>query len=257
MTTPDSGPNTGSEQFGNNPAGNNPAGDNPTGYTPPPATGEQSAPQGYGQDQTQAYGQQQAQGQPDYGQQQAQGQQAYGQQPGYGQQAYGQQGYPGQPAYPAGYQPGYGASGPGRPGVATGAAIVAIVLGVIYGLWGALFLIGSAAVSDSGLSGGDVAFAWISSILLLGGAIIMFVGGIQLLGGSNGMTIKLGAAVTALAVIVFLIWSLISGDGNGIGTVIVVTIIGLIGPALVFSLSAGSAVTQWLQQKKAVSSAGY
>ncbi|PRZ31695.1 hypothetical protein CLV47_12731 [Antricoccus suffuscus] len=282
MTTPGSGPNTGSEQFGsnpagNNPTGNNPAGENPAGYTPPPATGEQGTPQGYGQDQTQAYGQQPAYGQPDYGQPQGQqpayGQQDYGQpqaygqpgygqsqgqQPAYGQQGYGQQGYPGQPVYPVGYQPGYGGpSGPQRPGVATGAAIVAIVLGVIYGLWGAIFLIGSAAVSDSGLSGGDVAFAWISSILLLAGAIIMFVGGIQLLSGSNGMTIKLGAAVTALAVVVFLIWSLISSNGNGIGTVIVVTIIGLIGPALVFSLSSGGAVTQWLQHKKAVSSAGY
>lgn len=277
MTTSDSGPNTGSEQFGSNPAGYNAPGENPAGFTPSPTTGAHNVPQGYGSDPSQAYGYDQQQGQqpaygqqhgygqqPPYGQQQGYGQQpaygqppAYGQQQGYGQQGYGQQGYPGQPVYPAGYQYGYGASGPQRPGMAIAGAIVAIVLGVIYGLWGALVLIFSAAVSDSGLSGGDVAFAWISSILLLAGAIIMFVGGIQLLSGSNSSTVKIGAIVTSLGLVINLIRSLVVTDGYAVGTTIVGTIIGLIGPGIVFGLASAGAVTQWLEHKKAVSSVGY
>ena len=266
-------PNTGSHQFENE----------PDPYTTPPSTGPQSTPPGYGQ---QDYGQQQSTppgyGQQDYGQRQG-AQQDYGQrqgaQPGYGQQDYGQRqgaqqdygqqgaqpnyGYQGQPAYPAqsypaGYpQPGYGAPSVKRPGAATGAAIVAIVLGVLFGLFAAIVLIGVAAGSELGAGGGVLAFGWIATLLLLAGSIIMFVGGIQLLGGSNIMTLKIGAGVTALAVVVWLIWALVTSGGTNIGTAIVLAIIGLIGPGLVIGLAMGAPVTQWMEKKKALAAAGY
>jgi hypothetical protein len=241
----------------------------PNNYGPP--TGGQPA-QPYGQQYPQSgqqpaqpqYGQQYPQSgthaaQPQYpqsGQQPAQPQYG-GQQPQqYGQQQYGQQ-Y-GQPQY-GGYPsaPGYGGmSSPKRPGVATGAAVLAIVISVIFGLLYAIALIALAGATEAGITGGagsNVALGWVTVLLGLVGSVLMFVGAIQLLSGTNILNIKIGAILLAASFLVSLINTLIAGGGS---TGIVTVIIFLIAPGLVLGLSLSPEIAKWSSRKKAYAAAG-
>jgi hypothetical protein len=162
------------------------------------------------------------QGQPPYGQppygphpygQQPQGESQYGQ-PTYPAPHYGQQPYPapqyGQPQYaPAPYgQPSYGPPaygsgwpqpqrtwphGPNRPGLATAAAVLAIVTGVLTVLGGLAFLLASLTED------GDLP-TWLLALGLPCG-VVLLVGGIRLL-GRRSAPLVLWSAVAAAAVLV-------------------------------------------------------
>ncbi len=116
----------------------------PPSYGPPPGSGQPGYPQqGYGQ---------QGYPQPGYGQPYG-----YGPPPGYPQQGYPQQGYPQQGYPPPGYGQPYGywpgrvpawPAGPGRPSVATAAAVLGFVTGGLTVLMTIGFLIGLSSGDD-------------------------------------------------------------------------------------------------------------
>lgn len=245
----------------------------PTGGQPAQATGpDTGATQSFGQ---QSYGQQSGQpgGQQPYGQQQG------GQQPGYPQQGYGQQqgsysqqgyGQPGQQVY--GQQPGYGqtyggyqaapaafGAPPGlrRPGVATGAAVTGIVIGVIWFFISSIALIGLGTVSEYQVNGGALALGWVAAIAYFIGSALMFVGGIMLLSGKNNRMIIIGCGLTIVGALVALINALVNAGGQATGANIVVTIIILLIAGVIIFLSLNSDVVKWLARKKAASAAGY
>lgn len=236
----------------------------PNNYGPP--SGQQPA-QPSGQQYPQS-GQQPAQPQygeqyPQSGQQYAQPQQQYGQpqqQYGQPQQQYGQpQQQYGQPAYGGGFPsaPGYGGpTAPKRPGVATGAAVLALVLSVIFGLIFAFALIALTSATEAGFTGGadgSLALGWASVIFGLIGSVIMFVGAIQLLSGTNVLMIKIGAALLVLSFLLSLINNLIAGGGS---TGVVTVVILLIAPGLVLGLSMSPEIAKWSAKKKAYAAAG-
>lgn len=231
----------------------------------PPTSGQYSA-------QPPASGQYPAQSQGDY--QQSGYQQAGYQQGGYSPAGYPQQGgYPGAPAaapyqggmpapaygyqYPAGYGVG-GPRPPARPGVATGAGVCGIVLGVGSFGYAATLLIGAAAASDSGADNthGFLAIAWICGILGVIAAVALFVGAIQMLSGSNAIVLRVGAALAIVAIWVLAIWAL--SEQSGAGTVISVSaIVGTIMPAVVLGLGLSPSISRWMSAKKAFKAAGY
>ncbi|PRZ31694.1 hypothetical protein CLV47_12730 [Antricoccus suffuscus] len=209
----------------------------------------------------------QYQGPPTSGQYPAQPQGGY-QQGGYQQGGYQQGGYPaapyqGAPApaygyqYPGGYGP-VGPRPPQRPGVATGAGVCGIVLGVGSFGYAAALLIGAAAASDSGADNtkGFLAIAWICGILGVIASVSLFVGAIQMLSGNNGIVLRLGAVAAIIAIWVLAIWAL--SVQTGAGTVITVSaVVGSIMPAVVLGLSLSSSVSKWMLAKKAFKAAGY
>ncbi len=190
----------------------------------PPAGPDQQVQQGYGQ---QPYGRpgyvQQPHGQPGHGQpygQQPHGQPGYGQpygQPGYGQQPYGQAGY-GQPGYgpPPGYgqpygygpPPGYGQpygygypgpvpawpAGPGRPGVATAAAVLGFVTGGLTALMTTGFLFGLSSGDDEGV----YLLTVLTGLLCAAGLI---TGAVRLLSRKSSDVLFLSALAAAVSLV--------------------------------------------------------
>ena len=168
------------------------------------------------------------------------------------------------PAYGYQYPGGYGAPGfggprpPQRPGVATGAGVCGIVLGVGSFGYAAALLIGAAAASDSGADNtqGFLAIAWICGILGVLASVALFVGAIQMLSGNNAIVLRLGAVAAIIAIWVLAIWAL--SVQTGVGTVITVSaIVGSIMPAVVLGLSLSSSISKWMMAKKAFKAAGY
>jgi uncharacterized membrane protein len=176
----------------------------PESYTGPPSYGP--PPPGYGQ---QGYGQQgypqpQGYGQP-YG---------YGPPPGYPPQGYPQQGYPQQGYPPPGYpppgypQPGYGQpygtwpgrapawpAGPGRPSVATAAAVLGFVTGGLTILMTIGFLVDLSA-------GDDEAVHLLTIVTGLICAPGLIAGGVQLLSRKSSDLLFFSALAAAISLVV-------------------------------------------------------
>ncbi|SDF68054.1 hypothetical protein SAMN05660485_03899 [Blastococcus fimeti] len=178
----------------------------PPSYGPPPGYGQQGYPQqGHGQ---QAYPQQ-GYGQPyGYGPPPGYPQQGYPQQ-GYPQQGYPQQGYP-PPGYPPpGYpQPGYGQpygywpgrvpawpAGPGRPSVATAAAVLGFVTGGLTVLMTIGFLFDLSA-------GDDEAVYWLIVVTGLLCAPGLIAGGVRLLARKSADLLFFSALAAAVSLAV-------------------------------------------------------
>lgn len=226
---------------------------------------------------TQPYGQQPGQpGQPGggypqggYPQTPGQGQpaQGYPQSPPYGQPA---QGYPqsppyGQPAQPYQQAPaGYGAMPPAppeyssgpipRPGTATTAAVLAFVQAGITLIPTVLFLAG--LFETGGAASGEAALGWAVVIFQLVGAVLLIVGGVQILGGKNRAMIAAGAAVE-LAVCVFWIIRVAAIDSQGLdvvnagkGVIIGFAIFFAIMPTISLVMALGGSTTQFLQSRR-------
>jgi hypothetical protein len=145
-----------------------------------------------------------------------QGQPGYGapQQPpaGYNPPGYGPAGYEPAPGYgpaPA-YSGGPAATGQ-RPGMVTAAAIVGIVWGGLGTLGGLLGLLGASALDDLGvrLSGLDM----ILGLLGIVAAVLLLVGGIQVLQGKAPKLLKYGAYAVAVLWALNVIAGLIQGYG--------------------------------------------
>lgn len=225
---------------------------------------------------TQPYGQQPGQpGQPGggypqggYPQTPGQGQpaQGYPQSPPYGQPA---QGYPQSPAYgtPAqGYPqaPGYGAMPPAppeyssgpipRPGTATTAAVLAFVQAGITLIPTVIFLAG--LFNATGAAAEDAALGWAVVIFQVLGAVLLIVGGVQILGGKNRAMIVAGAAVE-LAICVFWIIRVAAIDSQGLdvvdagkGVIIGIAIFFAIMPTISLVMALGGTTTQYLQSRR-------
>ncbi|MGY1833596.1 hypothetical protein ACI79P_00615 [Blastococcus sp. SYSU DS0510] len=159
------------------PQGGSPQGQ--PGWGPPPG---QQPGQGYGQQPGQGYGQQPA---PQYGQ-------GYGQQPG---------GYPSAP-------PGYGqAPGGQRPGQVTAAAVIGVIIGGLGTLGGllTLFAIGALFEIDALLG--------ILALLSFAAAVVLLLGGIQVLRGQDPKLLLLGSYASIALQLLYLLWSLVQEEG--------------------------------------------
>ncbi|MGY1702091.1 hypothetical protein [Geodermatophilus sp. SYSU D00766] len=152
-----------------------------------------------------------APGQP-YGQQ-PYGQQPYGQQP-YGQQAYGQQAY-GQQPYGQAAAPYGGFGGPSpsggpagqRPGQVTAAAVIGVVIGGLGSLFGLLALLGIGLLfALSPLLG-------LVTLLAIATAVVVLVGGIQVLTGKGPRLLLLGSYASVGIQLLTLVVSLAVGGG--------------------------------------------
>jgi hypothetical protein len=217
-----------------------PQGQSPYGQVPP---GQPYGPASYGQG---SYGQphgpapygQASSGQP-YGQ--APYGQPYGQQP-YGQQPYGHQPY-GPPSWgPAGQvpgwqQPGVWPHGQGRPGLATAAAVLAIVTGSLTALAGLAMLL-------STLGGGADLPTWLLVLGLPVGGVLL-TGGISLLGRRRADWVLW----SSLAAVVVLVLALLAGaltlDSDGAIGLLFFTVFASVLPIVTASLSARGIVREW------------
>ena len=221
-------------QDGQQPQGAQPYGEQPYGEQPygQPSYGQASSGQ-------QPYGQapqgQQPYGQPAYGQQY--GQPPYGQP--YGQPAYGQP-YGQAPAWGAGpgwQQPGVWPHGPGRPGVATAAAVLAIVTGSLTALGGLGMLVAALTGDD------DLPTLVLALGLPVGG--VLLAGGISLLGRRRADWV-LWSAVAAIAVLVLALFgAALTLDSDGAIGVLVLTVFALPLPVVTAALSGQRRVQQW------------
>lgn len=224
---------------------------------------------------TQPYGQQPGQpgggypqGQGGYPQTPGQGQpaQGYPQSPPYGQPA---QGYPQSPPYgqPAQGYPqasGFGAMPPAppeyssgpipRPGTATTAAVLAFVQAGITLIPTVIFLAG--LIGAEGGSGSDAALGWAIVVFQLLGAVLLIVGGVQVLGGKNRAMLIAGAVVE-LACCVFWIIRVAAIPSGGLdvidagkGVLIGFAIFFAIMPTISLVMALGGSTTQFLQSRR-------
>ena len=182
-------------------------------------------------------------GQPQYPQQ-PYGQAPYGQAP-YGQapygQPYGQQPYA--PSWgPAGQapgwqQPGVGPYGPGRPGLATASAVLAIVTGSLTALGGLLVLI-AALTGDGDLP------TWVLALGLPVGGVLL-ASGISLLGRRRADWV-LWSSLAAVAVLVLaLLGGALTLDSDGAIGLLFFTVFASVLPIVTASLSSRSIVREW------------
>ena len=188
--------------------------------------------------------------------QQPPGPQPYGQ-PAYGQPPYGQP-Y-GQPPYgppygqaPYGRAPVWGAApgwpqsavwphGPGRPGLATASAVLAIVTGSLTVLGGLVMLL-------VGLTDDGDAATWVLSLGLPVGGFLL-AGGIALLGRRRADWVLWGA-VAAVAVLVFaVLGAALTLDSDDAVVVLVLAVFASVLPIVTASLSSQSVVRQWAAAK--------
>ena len=214
----------------------------PPGYAQPtygqPASGQASyGPPGYGQP---------ASGQPPYGQP------GYGP-PGYGPPPYGRPGYGPGPGYPGSGAPyGYGPAawnaplpdarwphGPGRPAVATAAAVLGFVTA---GLTLAMQVVFIAALNSGN---GDPATA----ILLLGipCAAGLIVGGVRLLGRRTHQVLLSSAVASILVLVLALVVGLAtSPGGNDLPGLLIILVLASALPITTTALAAQRSVSGWM-----------
>ena len=111
-----------------------------------------------------------------------------------------------QPPVPPPPPPGTPYAGPpagARPGSVTGAAVVLIILGVLYALIGVLVVVGGGAASD--LFGGGVAGAAIAiGVVIIAYGVLDIISGIKVLGLSPGWRIG-GIVLTAIGALLALL----------------------------------------------------
>ncbi|SEL78477.1 hypothetical protein SAMN04515665_11957 [Blastococcus sp. DSM 46786] len=153
--------------------------DHPQGSSPQgqpdwgPPPGQQPAP-GYGQQNPQQYGQ------------------GYGQQPG------------GYPDAPAGYRQ---APGGQRPSQVTAAAIIGVVIGGLGTLGGLLTLFAIGAVFEID------ALLGILALLSFAAAVVLLIGGIQVLRGQEPRLLLLGSYASIGLQLLYLLWGLVQDEG--------------------------------------------
>jgi hypothetical protein len=111
-----------------------------------------------------------------------------------------------QPPVPPPPPPGTPYAGPpagARPGSVTGAAVMLIILGVLYALIGVLFVVGGGAASD--LLGGGVAGAAIAiGVVVIAYGALDIISGVKVLGLSPGWRIG-GIVLTAIGALLALL----------------------------------------------------
>ena len=217
------------QPYGEQPYGEQPYGQTSYGQAPSGQQPYGQAPQGQ-----QPYGQP-AYGQPSYGPQ-------YGQPP-YGQAAYGQP-YGQAPAWGAGpgwQQPGVWPHGPGRPGLATAAAVLAIVTGSLTALGGLGMLVAALTGDD------DLPTLVLALGLPVGG--VLLAAGISLLGRRRADWV-LWSAIAAIAVLVLaLLGAALTLDSDGAIGVLFFTVFALPLPVVTAALSGQRRVQQWAAGK--------
>jgi hypothetical protein len=189
--------------------------------------------------------------QPPYGQAPS-GQQPYG--PQYGQPSYGQGPY-GQPQSqvpygqaPYGQAPAWGPGpgwqqpavwpyGPGRPGLATASAVLAIVTG-------SLTVVGGLVMLLVGVTGDGDTATWLLSLGLPVGGVLL-AGGIGLLGRRRADWV-LWSAVAAVAVLVSaMLGAALTLDSDSAVGVLVLTVMASVLPIVTAALSSRSVVREW------------
>ena len=183
-------------------------------------------------DQQPPYGQQ-PYGQQPYGQP-AYGQQPYAQQP-YGQVPYGQQPYPA-PGWTPPVQP--WPHGPGRPGLATAAAVLGFVAG-------GLTILVSLGMLVSVLSGdGDAP----TGVLVLGlpCAAGLITGGVWLMQRRSAQLLTWSAVASAVVLVVALLAGTATLDGEDVVGLLFFTLFALVMPVLIAVFSVRRTVADWL-----------
>lgn len=199
------------------------------------------------------FGYDQAANQPPYQQSGYQPSYQQGPYPGPGQQ-YGSiaqaQQYP-SPAY--GYR--YPAAAAKRPGIATATGVIGIIMGVGSFGYAAAALIGAAIASDDpdkSVPGGLLVVLWIVGICAVAASVMIFVGAIQILNGSNTFVLRIGSALALIAIWTLAIYGLTGPSGSApVVTIIVGAILGSIFPVLVLLFSLSSVVTRWVRDSRA------
>lgn len=180
------------------------------------------------------------------------------QQFGYGPDAAAQYGQPGPPQpYPMpayGYQ--YPTPGPKRPGIATATGVIGIVLGVGSFGYAAAALIGAAAVSDASDSSNPAGLQtvlWIVGICAVAASVMIFVGAIQILNGSNTFVLRIGSALALIAIWTLAVYALteISSSNGPVVTIMVGAILASIFPVLILLFSLSSVVSRWVNESRA------
>ena len=186
-------------------------------------------------------------GQPPYGQapygQPPHGQAPWGQ-PSHGQ-AYGQPPSGQAPAWgpaPGWQQPGVWPYGPGRPGAATAAAVLAIVTGSLTALGGLGMLVAALTGDD------DLPTLVLALGLPVGG--VLLAAGISLLGRRRADWV-LWSAVAAVAVLLLaLLSAVLTLDSDGAIGVLVFTVFAAVLPIVTAALSSRDVVRQWVAAKE-------
>ncbi|MGH3758794.1 hypothetical protein [Actinophytocola sp.] len=167
--------------------------------------------------------------------------QAPGYQPGY------QQGYGGMPQAPQEYSGGPVA----RPGVVTGAAVLAYIQAGITTITTILVWIGVA-----NLEGGELALQAIVALAQTIGIVLLIWGGVQIMGGKGRTMLVAGAA---LELAICLVWLIRFGatDSGGIDFVEDVKAVAIgsaiffaIMPVIIMVMALGAHVTQFLQSRR-------
>jgi hypothetical protein len=205
---------------------------------------EQGRPQDGQQPEGQPYGQQPPYGQPygqaPYGQapydQSPYGQVPYGQP--YGQPAYGQPPYGPPPGWP---QSGVWPHGPGRPGLATATAVLAIVTGSLTVLGGLGMLVAALTGDD------DLPTLLLALGLPVGG--VLLAGGISLLGRRRADWV-LWSAVAAVGVLLLaLLSAVLTLDSDGAIGVLFFTVFASVLPIVTAAFSSRDVVRRWAASK--------
>ncbi|MFV0532361.1 MAG: hypothetical protein ACK5MR_01750 [Cumulibacter sp.] len=182
--------------------------------------------------------------------------------PQYGAPQYGAPQYGGapMPGYPAAPPPGGGQWGLQRPGTATAAGVLGIIfttIGFFAGAFNVIVLTG-AAESDlfAVVDGFPMVLYVIAAIGMLVASVMGFIGAIQLLSGKSNQMLILATIIYLASRVISLLADLIFADGNATGTLLVSALVGIVLAIVLIFLARGSDVQQWLEQKKAATSAG-
>jgi len=141
-----------------------------------------------------------------------------------------------------------------RPGTATTASVLAFIQAGITLIPTVIFLAG--LLGAEGGSGSDAALGWTVVIFQLIGAVLLIVGGVQLLGGKSRAMIVAGAAVE-LACSLFWIIRIAAIDSQGLdvidagkGVIIGFAIFFAIMPTISLVMALGGTTTQFLQSRR-------
>jgi len=230
-------PQDGQQPQGGPPSGEQPSGQQPWGQQPwgqTPYGQASSSQQQYGQP---IYGQTYGQpyGQTPYGQ--PYGQTPYGQGP-YGQ-AYGQ--VPGWGPGPGWQQPAVWPHGPGRPGLATASAVLAIVTGSLTVLGGLVMLL-------VGLTDDGDAATWVLSLGLPVGGVLL-ASGIWLLGRRRADWVLWSALAAVVVLVLAVLGAVLTLDSDDAVGVLVLAVFASVLPIVTAALSSRSVVRQWVAAK--------
>ncbi|WP_134322480.1 proline-rich domain-containing protein [Cumulibacter soli] len=177
--------------------------------------------------------------------------------PQYGAPQYG--GAP-MPGYPAAPPPVGGQWGVQRPGTATAAGVLGIIfttVGFFAGAFNVIVLTG-AAESDlfAVVDGFPMVLYMIAAIGMLVASVMGFIGAIQLLSGKTNQMLILATVIYVASRVLAVIGDLVFYNGNRAAEMLVSALVGIVLAIVLIFLARGSDVQQWLERKKAATSAG-